>query len=209
MNAIALAAGLLAAGHLFTFEGKTDVLMMLPAPAGACGIGAIAYGTADGKFSKVFEAPEKPASCEFRQSVMPGGLIGYWDHSGGLPAAPKSFDVTYSVQSKVSNPEAKITLSAEPLVVGADRKLKARATKAGRSVKVELTNEGPGALLVGDAIASRSKPTESCSGAGPTAALQSGESLSDTRPGLLSKSMKVWAAIFTDLNHCAWVSASR
>lgn len=207
MNAFAFA--LLAIGHLFTFEGQPDVLLMLPAKADACGIGAVAYGTADGKFSKVFEAPAKRASCEFRQSVTPGDLIGYWDHGGGLPTAPASFDITYSVQSKAGESESKVTLSAEPLNLGAEHKLKGRATRVGRSVKVELTNEGAGALLVGDAVSARSKPSDSCIGAGPTAVLQAGESLSDTRPGLLSKSMQVWAAVFKDLKHCAWVNTTR
>jgi hypothetical protein len=207
MNAFAFA--LLAAGHLFTFDSQPDVLLMLPAKAGACGLGAVAYGTADGKFSKVFEAPGKRASCEFRQSVKPGELIGYWDHGGGLPPAPASFDVTYSVQAKGGEAESKVTLPAEPVKLGPDHKLTSKATKAGRSVQVELTNEGPDALLVGDAVAARSKPADSCTGAGPTVLLQAGETLSDLRPGLLSKSMQVWAAVFRDLKHCSWVKAGK
>ncbi len=206
MNAIAFA--LLAAGHLFTFEGQPDVLLMLPAKADACGIGAVAYGTADGKFSKVFEAPPRRPSCEFRQSVKPGDLIGYWDRGGGLPAGPTSFEVTYAVQSKSREEEAKVTLASEPARVGGNHRLKSSATKVGRSVRIELTNEGPDALLVGDAVAARSKPSDSCVGAGPTAVLQSGEALVDTRPGLLSKSMQVWAAAFKDLKHCTWVKAA-
>ena len=206
---IATALALLAAGHLFSIEGQPDVLMMLPAKAEACGIGAVAYGTADGKFSKVFEASSRRASCEFRQSVKPGGLIGYWDHGGGLPAGSTSFDVTWSVQSKAGDEEAKATFSPERLQLGTDHKLKVTAAKAGRSVKVELTNQGPGAVLVGDAVAARSRPGDSCAGAGPTAVLLAGESLVDTRPGLLSKSMQVWVAVFKDLKHCAWVEVSR
>lgn len=205
---IATALALLAAGHLFTIEGQPDVLLMLPARAEACGIGAVAYGTADGKFSKVFEAPAKRASCEFRQSVKPGDLIGYWDHGGGLPAGSTSFDVTWSVQSKAGDEEAKATLSPEPLQLGADHKLKGSASKAGRSVKVELTNESSGAVLVGDAVAARSRPADSCVGAGPIAVLLAGESLVDTRPGVLSKTMQIWAAVFKDLKHCAWVKVS-
>lgn len=203
---IALAA-LIAAGHLFTFEGQPDVLLMLPARADACGIGAVAYGTADGKINKVFEAPAKRASCEFRQTVQAGDLIGYWDHSGGLPAGPVSFEVTYSVQSKGSEAESKVTLTAEPATIGANPKLKASAAKVGKSVKVELTNEGPEPVLVGDAVAARSKPSDNCAGAGPTALLLAGETLTDVRPGLLSKSMQVWAAVFKDLKRCAWVKA--
>ena len=211
MNALAVVlAGLLGAGHLFTFDGQPDVLLMLPAKADACGIGAVAYGTADGKFSKVFEAPPRPVSCDFRQSVMPGALIGYWDHSGDLPAGPATFEVTYSVQGKAGEEQLKAALAAEPLRVGGAHKLKGTASKAaGRSVKVVVTNEGPDPLLVGDAVAARDKPKDGCLGSGPTAVLQASEALVDTRPGLLSKSMVVWAAVFKDLKHCDWVKAGR
>ena len=203
-----IALALIAAGHLFTFDGQPDVLLMLPAHDGACGIGAVAYGTPDGKFSKVFEPPAKRPSCEFRQAVKPGDLIGYWDHGGGLPAAPASFEVTYTVQAKSGEKESKATLAAEPLKLGDDHKLKASAAKAGRSVRVELTNEGPDPLLAGDAVAARSKPRDSCVGAGPSAVLVAGESLADARPGLLSKSMQVWVAVFRDLKRCSWVKAA-
>jgi hypothetical protein len=62
---------------------------------------------------------------------------------------------------------------------------------------------------VGDAVAARNRPDDACIGTGPQVLLQSGETLVDTRPGLLSKSMQVWAATFSSPKECRWIEVRR
>jgi hypothetical protein len=76
-------------------------------------------------------------------------------------------------------------------------------------VRVSLRNGGSSPVLLGDAVAARNKPRDSCVGAGPQILLQSGETLVDTRPGLLSKSMQVWIAAFTGPKSCKWIEVKR
>ena len=88
--------------------------------------------------------------------------------------------------------------------------LSARATKVKNSVRVELKNGGSTALLFGDVVAARNRPDDSRVGNGPQMLLQpGGETLVDVRPGLLSKSMQVWAAAFTGPKQCHWVEVHR
>jgi hypothetical protein len=105
------------------------------------------------------------------------------------------------------------TLKPEPVQISeltaSPAGLHATAAKVGNSVKVEVKNAGTAPVLLGDAVAARTQPKDSCVGNGPEALLQPGETLVDTRPGLLSPSMHVWAAAFTGPKHCKWVEISR
>ena len=106
-----------------------------------------------------------------------------------------------------------LTLKAERVAVESLKAsatgLSARATKVKNSVRVELKNGGSSALFFGDAVAARNRPDDSCVGNGPQILLQPGETLVDVRPGLLSKSMQVWAAAFTGPRQCHWVEVHR
>jgi hypothetical protein len=77
------------------------------------------------------------------------------------------------------------------------------------SVRVEVKNGGRGPVLLGDAVASRTRPRDACVGAGPQMLLKAGETLVDVRPGLLSPSMQVWAAAFTGPKECRWTEIHR
>ena len=87
--------------------------------------------------------------------------------------------------------------------------LSATAAKVRNNVRVEVRNRGQGPVLIGDAVAARNRPDDSCVGAGPQVLLQPGETLVDTRPGLLSKSMQVWAAAFASPKSCKWLEVRR
>ena len=75
-------------------------------------------------------------------------------------------------------------------------------------VRAVVTSKAAHPLLVGDAVAARNKPKDSCVGPGPVAVLQPGDSFVDVRPGLLSKSMVVWLASFTGPRRCTWVKVA-
>jgi hypothetical protein len=202
---------LLAAAHayLFLWPGQpAKVLFLLPGE-GACGIGTITFGAPDGSWTGGSAGAE--ASCEFRQSVQPDSLLPIWvDAAKATPGS--DIEVAWTVQGGAAKGRS-VTLKAEPVGVDSLKPsgtgLVAKATKVKKSVRVELKNGGSTALLFGDAVAARSRPDDSCVGNGPQILLQPGETLVDTRPGLLSKSMQVWAAAFTGPKQCHWVEVRR
>jgi len=201
---IALLAAAAAAGHAYVLPWA--VLFELPAPGEkACAVSSLRYGPPDGKWERGSQQ-EKPASCEFRQFVLPGRLLAAWAE----PAELTEVNVTYTVQGSeepqtISLPAESIdaaTLAAPP---GA---LTATVEKVKGNVRAVITSSASHPVLLGDAIAARSKPRDDCRGPGPAAVLQKGESLLDVRPGLLSPSMQVWVAAFTGPRQCSWVKAA-
>jgi hypothetical protein len=205
---------LLAAAHLYLFAWPGDppkALFLLPAEGNACGVGQVIFGAPDGSWTG--GSPGTPVSCEFRQMVQPDSLLPSWMDAG--KAAPGAdVDVTWSLQGGGAKGSAKqATLKAEAVDLGALKTapsgLSATATKVKKSVRVQLKNGGSAPVLVGDAVAARNRPEDSCVGNGPQVLLQPGETLVDTRPGLLSKSMQVWAAAFTNPKGCKWVQVQR
>jgi len=153
------------------------------------------------------------ASCEFRQIVQPDGMMPAWIDAGKVvPGA--EIEVTWTLQGGGAKGTGhKATLKAESVPPDALRStaagLSATAAKVKSKVRVDVRNGGQGPILLGDAIAARNRPDDSCVGAGPQVLLQPGETLVDTRPGLLSKSMKVYAAGFTGPKSCKWVEVRR
>ena len=204
---------LLAAAHMYLFQwpGQPPKALFLLQGEGACAIGTITFGSPDGSWSG--GSAGAPADCEFRQSVQPDGLLPIWvDAAKAAPGA--DVDVTWTVAGKGGNAKGRsatlkvVPVAADSLKTSAGG-LSATARKVKNSVRVELKNGGDGPLLVGDTVAARSRPEDSCVGGGPQVLLQPGETLVDTRPGLLSKSMQVWAAAFTGPKQCRWVEVQR
>jgi hypothetical protein len=189
-------AALLAAGHLYVTLGK--LLFLLPATEKTCTVSDVRYGPASRKWEKGANAAS--GDCKFQQFVEPGALFPIWGEAG---EGSDDIEVVYRVPGE---PKAKlVTLKPEPLEPKAEAKLTASARKVKNSVRVEVKNAGEAAVLVGDVIAARNKPTDDCVGGGPSAAIPPGESLVDLRPGLLSEHMKAYVAVFTGEKYCRWV----
>jgi hypothetical protein len=196
---------LLAAAHLYLFPEQHRALFLLPASEKACGLASLRYGPSDGKWERGSNI--KASSCEFRVHVMPGPLLPSWVDDA--PPDAGEVEVTYTMQG--AEKAQVVSLKAETLgTLAADGAgLTARAQKVKDKVRVEVTNKGDKPVLLGDAAAARSRPRDACLGPGPAAVLQPGETLVDVRPGLLSKSMQVWLAVFTSPKTCKWVEARR
>jgi hypothetical protein len=202
---------LLAAAHLYLFQwsdGPAKALFLLPGD-GACGIGTITFGAPDGSWSGGSAGTK--ANCEFRQVVQPDSLLPVWvDPAKATPGA--AVDVAWTLAAGKGKGQ---TVTLKPLPIAPDSLktsasgLSASATKVKKSVRVELKNGSDGPILIGDAVAARNRPKDTCVGAGPQVLLQPGETLVDTRPGLLSKSMQVWAAAFTGPKQCHWLEVQR
>jgi hypothetical protein len=193
-----------AAGHAYVLPWA--VLFELPVRGEkACAVSSLRYGPPDGKWERGSQQ-EKPASCEFRQFVLPGPLLPVWVE----PAELTELRVTYAVQG--SDEPQTIALAAEsidPATLAATAgALTATVEKVKGKVRAVITSNASHAVLLGDAIAARNKPRDDCRGPGPAAVLQKGESLLDVRPGLLSPSMQVWVAAFTGPKQCSWVKAA-
>ena len=206
---------LFAAAHLYLFPWPGEAakaLFLLPTEGeSACGVGPVNFGAPDGSWSSGSGGAK--VSCEFRQVVQPDSLLPAWIDAGKVvPGA--DIEVTWTLQGGGAKGSGhKATLKAEAVALDALRSsaagLSATAAKVKNNVRVELRNGGQAPLLVGDAVAARNRPDDSCVGAGPQVLLQPGETLVDTRPGLLSKSMQVWAASFTGPKACKWVEVRR
>ena len=206
---------LFAAAHLYLFPWPGEpakALFLLPTEGeSACGVGPLNFGPPDGSWSSGSGGAE--VSCEFRQSVQPDSLLPAWIDAGKVgPGA--EIEVSWTLQGGGAKGTGhKATLKAEPVSLEALRGtaagLSATAAKVKNNVRVEVRNGGQGAILLGDAIAARNRPDDSCVGAGPQVLLQPGETLVDIRPGLLSKSMQVWAAAFSGPKSCKWVEVKR
>ena len=207
---IALSAALVAAAHAYVLPW--GVLFLLPSNrASACAISSIQYGPPDGKWQRAWQQ-EKRDRCEFHQSVVPGPLLPSWQEHVDLT----DVSVTYTVQG--SEEPQTVTIHAETLDPdqtgvalypnGYAHKLSATVEKVKDDVRSVVTSTAAHPVLLGDAIADRIKPKDSCVGPGPVAVLQPGESFVDVRPGLLSKSMDVWLAVFTGPRRCTWVRVS-
>jgi len=206
---------LLAAAHLYLFQWPGQppkALFLLPTGGeSACGIATITFGAPDGSWSGGSAGTQ--GSCEFRQIVQPDSLLPAWvDAAKAKPGA--DIEVAWTLQgggakgkghAATLEPEA---VSVDSLKASASG-LSATAAKVKNSVRVEVKNGGSEPVLLGDAVAARSRPKDDCVGNGPQVLLQPGESLQDTRPGLLSKSMQVWAAAFTGPRACRWVEVRR
>jgi hypothetical protein len=194
---------LLAAAHLYVLGSK--LLFLLPADPKSCGLTSVRYGPSDGKWEtgSNLAAPD----CHFKVSVMPGHLLPAWsDPEGKQIAGP--VDVTYSAEHS-DKPQVVTGVAAEKIEPATGAKLHAKADKVGSSVRVEVTNKGDKPVLLGDSVAARSRPRDACLGPGPAAVLAPGETLVDQRPGLLSKSMQVFVAEFSDEKTCKWVEVQR
>ena len=186
---------LLAAGHLYVTLGK--LLFLVPASSNACGLASLRFGPASGQWDSGASPPK--ADCDFKQVVEPESLVATWGET------EKKFDdlaVTYQVAGE-SKPRT-VSLKPEPLTPDGKAKLSASAKKVKNSVRVEVKNVGDAPVLLGDAAAARARPKDGCLGGGPTVVLAPGETLLDTRPGLLSPSMKAWVAVFSGAKDCRW-----
>jgi hypothetical protein len=206
---------LVATAHLYLFAWSGEppkALFMLPSEGeNACGVGPFNFGPPDGSWSSGSGGAQ--VSCEFRQVVQPDALLPAWIDAGKM-APGADIEVSWVLAGGGAKGTGhKATLKPEPVSLDALRStaagLSATAAKAKNNVRVELRNGGQGPILVGDAIAARNRPDDSCVGAGPQLLLQPGETLVDIRPGLLSKSMKVYAAAFTGPKKCRWVEVQR
>ena len=138
--------------------------------------------------------------------MLPGRLLPSW-------AEPVELDevrVTYTVQG--SEEAQTISLTAERIdaaaLAASAGSLAATVHKVKENVRSVVTSNASHPVLLGDAIAARSKPKDDCRGPGPSVVLQKGESLLDVRPGLLSPSMQVWVAAFTGRKQCTWVKVA-
>ncbi len=195
---------LLAAAHLYLLPWK--MLFMLPAASEkSCAVTSLRYGPADGSWESGSNPPAQ--GCEFRVSAMPGHLLSAW---ADLPPKPAGeVEVTYTAQG-AAQPQT-VTVKAEKFAPGAAQgaDFSAKAAKAGKSVRVELSNKSERPVLVGDATAARSRPKDDCVGPGPAAVLQPGETLVDQRPGIVSPSMRVFVSVFTGEKQCKWVEVAR
>jgi len=201
---IALLAAAAAAGHVYVLPWA--VLFELPVPGEkACAVSSLRYGPPDGKWERGSQQ-EKPASCEFRQFVLPGPLLPVWAEPAELAEVKVTYTVQGSEQPETISPTAdRIDPAALAVEPGA---LTATVQKVKGNVRSVVTSNASHPVLLGDAIAARNKPRDDCRGPGPVAVLQKGESLLDIRPGLLSPSMQVWVAAFTGARQCAWVKAA-
>ena len=195
---------LAAAGHAYLLPW--GVLFELPVPSErACAISSLQYGPPDGKWQRASQQ-DKPVSCEVRQFVQPGPLLPTWTEAAEMGEV----SVTYTVQG--SQEPRTLTLQAEPLdpakLAAGPGSFAATVQKVKNDVRSVITNHASHPVLVGDAIFGLGKPKDDCRGPGPSAVLQTGESLLDVRPGLLSPSMKAWVAVFTGPKRCSWVQAA-
>jgi hypothetical protein len=206
---------LIATAHLYLFHWPgqpVKALFLLPTEGeSACGIATITFGAPDGSWSGGSAGGK--ADCEFRQSLQPGSLLPIWvDAAKAVSGA--DVEVAWTLQgggAKGKGHSATVkaeAVAAEGLKTSAAG-LSATATKVKNSVRVELKNGGSEPVLLGDAVAARSRPEDDCVGSGPQVLLQQGEALVDLRPGLLSKSMQIWAAAFTGPKQCRWVEVAR
>ena len=191
---------ILAAAHLYVLPWKLLFLL----PGSSCGVTMLRYGPADGKWER--GSNPQPQHCEFHVSVTPGPLLPAWVEKG---PSEGDLDVTFTVQG--NEKMQTVSLKAEKLTPEAATAgdLSARAEKVKSSVRVEVTNKGQKPVLLGDSVALRGKPKDDCVGPGPAAVLQPGETLVDTRPGLLSPSMKIWVSTFTGEKECRWIEVPR
>ena len=198
---IALAVALVAAAHAYVLPWG-DLFLLPSGRESACAISSLRYGPPGGKWERGSQQ-EKPASCEFRQFVVPGPLLPIWAEHAELDEV----NVTYTVQGS-SEPQT-LSLHAEPIDPAkldiAGTPLSATVEKVKNNVRAVVTSNAAHPVLLGDAVAARNKPKDSCVGPGPVAVVQPGEALVDVRPGLLSKSMVVWVAAFTGPRRCTWV----
>lgn len=206
---------LFAAAHLYLFQWPGEpakALFLLPSEGeSACGVGPITFGPPDNSWSS--GSGGSHASCEFRQLVQPDSLLSAWMDAGKATAGAE-VEVVWTLEGGgASGKGHKTTLQAEAIAPDALRMgpagLSATARKVRNDVRVEVKNGGAGPVLVGDAVAARNRPEDSCVGAGPQVLLQPGETLVDVRPGLLSKSMQVWVAEFTGPKSCKWIEVRR
>jgi hypothetical protein len=191
---------LLAAGHIYVTLGK--LLLLLPATEKTCALEQVRYGPKDRSWDRGAASPG--GDCQFQQFVEPGGQQPIWGEAGSDTTS--ELEVVYRVPGD-EQPKL-VTLKQEPLEPADGAKLSASARKVKNRVRVEVKNTGDAAVLVGDVIAARSRPSDSCAGNGPTAAIPPGESLVDLRPGLLSPSMKAYVAVFTGEKSCRWVEVA-
>lgn len=193
-----------AAAHAYVLPWA--VLFELPVSGErGCAISSLRFGPPDGKWERGTQQ-DKPASCEFRQLVLPGPLLPAWAERAEM----EEVRVTYTVQGSEEPQTVSIkaqTVDAKDLVAGAAG-LSATVQKVKDNVRSVITSNASQPVLLGDAIAARHKPRDDCRGPGPAAILQQGESLLDVRPGLLSPSMIVWVAAFTGPKQCTWVKAA-
>jgi len=207
---------LVSAAHLFLFSWPgqpAKALFELPSEGeSACGIGTLQFGAPDGSWSS--GSGGQKVTCEFRQFVEPGALLSQWVDAGKTkPGA--DVEVTWTLQGgRATGKGHTATLKAEAVAADALHAqsaagLSGTVTKVKNDSRVELKNAGSSGVLLGDVIAARNKPDDSCIGAGPQVYLQPGETYVDERPGLVSKSMVIWAAIFTTPTQCRWVEARR
>ncbi|HTO95860.1 MAG TPA: hypothetical protein VMK66_02345 [Myxococcales bacterium] len=206
---------LIAAAHLYLFHWPgqpVKALFLLPgAGENACGIANITFGAPDGSWSG--GSGGEKADCKFRQSVQPGPLLPIWVDAAKATGGA-DVEVAWTLQGGGAKGEGhSLTLKAEAIASETLKTsaagLTAKATKVKDSVRVELKNGSSDPILLGDAVAARSRPEDDCLGGGPQVLLQPGETLSDTRPGLLSKSMQIWAAAFTGPKQCRWIEVVR
>jgi len=203
---------LLAAAHLYLFSWPgqpTKVLFLLPKEGeSACAVGTITFGAPDGSWSSGSAGGK--ASCEFRQWAEPGSLLPLWVDAGKVTAG-SDIEVAWTFQGdRATGKGHTATVKAEPIAAddlkaSSGTGLSGTITKVKSDSRVDLKNGGPGVVLVGDAVAARSKPEDKCLGGGPQVLLQPGETLVDIRPGVVSKSMAIWAALFTGPTQCRWV----
>ena len=205
---------LFAAAHLYLLQWQGEppkALFMLPSEGeNACGIGSFTFGPPDNSWSG---GSGGQPSCEFRQMVQPDALFSAWVDAGKLKPG-MDIEVAWTLTGGGAKGTGhKVTIKPEAVAVdqlhSTAAGLSATAAKVKNKVRVELKNGGQAPVLIGDAIAARNPPDDSCVGAGPQLLLQPGETLVDTRPGLLSKSMKVYAAAFTGPKKCRWVEVHR
>lgn len=206
---------LLAAAHLYLFQWPGEpptALFLLPTEGeNACGVANLVFGAPDGSWSGGSQGPK--ASCEFRQWVDPGKLLPAGVDAGRITPGAE-VEVTWTFQGGGATGKGHAaTLRAEEVPADALKAsaagLSSTATKVRNDARVEVKNGGPAPVLLGDAVAARSKPEDSCVGSGPQVFLKAGETLVDLRPGLVSKSMRVWAAAFTGPKQCRWVEVRR
>jgi hypothetical protein len=206
---------LAAAAHLYLLQWPGEppkVLFLLPTEGeNACGVANLVFGAPDGSWSGGSQEPK--ASCEFRQWVDPGKLLPAWVDAGKITPGAE-VEVTWTFQGGGATGKGHaVTLRAEEVpadtLKASAAGLSGTATKVKSDARAEVRNGGAAPVLLGDAIAARNKPDESCVGSGPQFLLQPGETLIDVRPGLVSKSMVVWAAAFTGPKQCRWVEVRR
>jgi len=206
---------LLAAAHLYLIQWPGEppkAVFLLPTEGeNACGIANLVFGAPDGSWSGGSQGPK--ATCEFRQWVDPGKLLPAWVDAGKITPGAE-VEVTWTLQGGGASGKghaAKLRAEEVPAdsLKASAAGLSGTAAKAKNDARVEVRNGGAGPVLLGDAVAARSKPGDSCVGSGPQVFLKADETLVDLRPGLVSKSMQIWAAVFTGSKQCRWVEVPR